>query len=69
VCFTGLTGVELFCGGRQVSPVGTGLTGATHRSDWCWSVDSSFGVALRSQVCDVGEDQERPGGRWMTTPQ
>jgi hypothetical protein len=27
VCYTGLTDVEPFCGSRQVSPVGTGLTG------------------------------------------
>jgi hypothetical protein len=32
----------------------TGLTGAAHRSDRCWSVDSSFGVPLRSLVCEVG---------------
>jgi hypothetical protein len=24
------------------------------RSDWCWSVDSRFGVPLRSRVCEVG---------------
>jgi hypothetical protein len=46
----GLTGVELFCGSHQVSPAGTGLTGGAHRSDWCWSVDSRFGVPLRSRV-------------------
>jgi hypothetical protein len=51
---TGLTGVEPFCGSRQVSPVGTGLTGGAHWSNWCWSVDSSFGVPLRSRVCEVG---------------
>jgi hypothetical protein len=27
VCCTGLTGVDPFCGSRQVSPAGTGLTG------------------------------------------
>jgi hypothetical protein len=32
----------------------TGLTGGAHRSDRCWSVDSRFGVPLRSQVCEVG---------------
>jgi hypothetical protein len=51
---TGLTGVEPFYGSRQVLPAGTGLTGADHRSDRCWSVDSSFGVPLRSRVCEVG---------------
>jgi hypothetical protein len=50
VCFTGLTGVKPFCESRPVSPVGTGLTGGAHRSDRCWSVDSSFGVPLRSRV-------------------
>jgi hypothetical protein len=38
MCCTGLTGVEPFCGSRQVSPAGTGLTG----------------VPLRSQVLEVG---------------
>jgi hypothetical protein len=33
-----------------VSPAGTGLTGGAHRSDRCWSVDSRFGVPLRSRV-------------------
>jgi hypothetical protein len=54
VCCIGLTGVEPFCGSRQVSPAGTSLTGGAHRSDWCWSVDSRFGVPLRSQVGNVG---------------
>jgi hypothetical protein len=54
VCCTGLTGVEPFCGSRQVSPAGTGLTGGAHRSDRCWSMDLSFGVPLRSRVCEVG---------------
>jgi hypothetical protein len=47
---TGLTGVEPFCGSCQVSPARTGLTGGAHRSDRCWSVDSRFGVPLRSRV-------------------
>jgi hypothetical protein len=50
VCCIGLTGVETFCGSRQVSPAGTGLTGGAHRSDRCWSMDSRFGVPLRSRV-------------------
>jgi hypothetical protein len=54
VCRTGLTSVEPLCGSRLVSLAGTGLTGAAHWSDRCWSVDSSFGVPLRSQVCEVG---------------
>jgi hypothetical protein len=54
VCFTDLTGVKPFCGSRQVSPAGTGLTGGAHRSDRCWSVDSRFGVLLRSRVGKVG---------------
>jgi hypothetical protein len=33
-----------------VSPAGTGLTGGAHQSDRCWSVDSRFGVPLRSRV-------------------
>jgi hypothetical protein len=51
---TGLTGVEPFYGSHQVSLAGTGLTGGAHRSDRCWSVDSSFGVSLHSRVCEVG---------------
>jgi hypothetical protein len=47
---TDLTGVEPFCGSRQVSQVGTGLTGGAQQSDQCWSVDSRFGVPLRSRV-------------------
>jgi hypothetical protein len=35
VCFTSLAGVELFCGSRQVSPAGAGLTGGAHRPDRC----------------------------------
>jgi hypothetical protein len=34
----------------SVPPSGTGLTGGAHRSDRCWSVDSRFGVPLRSRV-------------------
>jgi hypothetical protein len=37
-------------GSCQLSPAGTGLTGGSHRSDRCWSVDSRFGVPLRSRV-------------------
>jgi hypothetical protein len=47
---TGLTGVEPLSESCSVSPAGTGLTGGAHRSDRCWSVDSRFGVPLRSQV-------------------
>jgi hypothetical protein len=50
VCYTGLTGVRPLSGSCQLSPAGTGLTGGAHRSDWCWSVDSRFGVPLRSRV-------------------
>jgi hypothetical protein len=50
VCFTGLTGVEPLSEICSVSPAGTGLTGGAHRSDRCWSVDSRFGVPLRSRV-------------------
>jgi hypothetical protein len=50
VCLTGLTGVEPLSGSYSVSPAGTGLTGGAHRSDRCWSVDSRFGVPLRSRV-------------------
>jgi hypothetical protein len=50
VCCTGLTGVKPLSGSRQLSPTGTGLTGGAHRSDRCWSVDSRFGVPLRSWV-------------------
>jgi hypothetical protein len=47
---TGLTGVEPLSESCPVSPAGTGLTGGAHRSDRCWSVDSRFGVQLRSRV-------------------
>jgi hypothetical protein len=47
---TGLTGVEPLSESCPVSPAGTGLTGGAHRSDRCWSVDSRFGVPLRSRV-------------------
>jgi hypothetical protein len=50
VCLTGLTGVKPLSGSDQLSPVGAGLTGGAHRSDRCWSVDSRFGVPLRSRV-------------------
>jgi hypothetical protein len=49
VCLTGLTGVEPLSESCSVSPVGTGLTGGAHRSDRCGSVDSRFGVPLRSR--------------------
>jgi hypothetical protein len=54
VCCTGLTGVEPFCGSHQVSIAGTGLTGGAHQSVQWWSMDSRFGVSLRSRVDEVG---------------
>jgi hypothetical protein len=54
VCCTGLPGVELFCGSRQVSTAGTGLTDGAHRPDRCRSVRLEFCVPLRSRVCEVG---------------
>jgi hypothetical protein len=48
--WTGLTVVKPLSGSCQLSPAGTGLTGGSHRSDRCWSVDSRFGVPLRSRV-------------------
>jgi hypothetical protein len=53
VCCTGLTGVKSLSGSRQLSPAGTGLTGGAHRSDRCWSVDSSlvFHCVLGSEGC------------------
>jgi hypothetical protein len=50
VCCTGVTGVKPLSGSCQLSTAGTGLTGGAHRSDRCWSVDSRFGVPLRSRV-------------------
>jgi hypothetical protein len=50
VCLSGLTGVEPLSESCSVSPAGTGLTGGAHRSDWCGSEDSRFGVPLRSRV-------------------
>jgi hypothetical protein len=57
---TGLTGVlhrPDWCGVILWRSPGftsrAGLTGGPHRSDRYWSVDSSFGVPLRSQVCEV----------------
>jgi hypothetical protein len=50
VCLTGLTDVEPLSESCSVSPTGTGLTGGAHRSDRCGSVDSRFGVPLRSRV-------------------
>jgi hypothetical protein len=54
VCFTGLTGVELFCGSRQISLAGTDLTSGAHRPDRCRSVRLECCVPLRSRVCEVG---------------
>jgi hypothetical protein len=62
-----LTGVEPLSESCSVSPAGTGLTGGAHRSDQCGSVDSRFGVPLRSRVgrlC-VGEDHVWFEDRWM----
>jgi hypothetical protein len=53
VCLTGLTGVEPLGESCPVLPAGTGLTGGAHGSDRCWSVDSRFGVPLRSRVGKV----------------
>jgi hypothetical protein len=50
VGFIGLTGVEPLSESCSVSPAGTGLTGGANQSDRCWSVDSRFGVLLRSRV-------------------
>jgi hypothetical protein len=50
VRLTGLTSVEPLSESCLVSPAGTGLTGGAHRSDRCWSLDSRFGVPLRSRV-------------------
>jgi hypothetical protein len=47
---TGLTGAKSLSESCPVSSAGTGLTGGAHRSDRCWSVDSRFGVSLRSRV-------------------
>jgi hypothetical protein len=52
VCYTDLTGVEPFCGSRQVSLAGTGLTGGAHRSEvvssglevWCSAAFSGHEV-------------------------
>jgi hypothetical protein len=49
VCRAGLTGVEPLSGSRKVSPAGTSLISGAHRSNRCWSVDSRFGVPLRSR--------------------
>jgi hypothetical protein len=50
VCLTGLTGVEPLGESCPVSPTGTGLTGGAHGFDRCGSVDSRFGVPLRSRI-------------------
>jgi hypothetical protein len=54
VCLTGLTVVDPLSESFLVSPAGTGLTGGAHWSDRCWSVDSRFGVPLRSWVGRLG---------------
>jgi hypothetical protein len=54
VCCIGLTGVELFCGSRQVSPAGIVLIGGAHRPGRCRSVRLEFCVPLRSRVREVG---------------
>jgi hypothetical protein len=45
-----LTSVEPLSESCPVSPAGTGPTGGAHWSDRHWSVDSRFGVPLRSRV-------------------
>jgi hypothetical protein len=50
VCCTGLTCVKPLSGSCQLWSAGTVLTDGAHRSDRCWSVDSRFGVPLRSRV-------------------
>jgi hypothetical protein len=46
VCLTGLTGVKPFCGSRQLSPAGTGLTGVGQ-----WTRGLVFGCVLGSEGC------------------
>jgi hypothetical protein len=54
--YTGLTGVEAFCGSSQVLPVGTGLTDAAHRPDQCKSMvlELLFHCVLESVKVVVG---------------
>jgi hypothetical protein len=67
VHLTGLTGVEPLSESYSVSPTGTGLTGGAHRSDRCWSVDSRFGVPLRSRVGRVCVLAPRSNGTPVAT--
>jgi hypothetical protein len=67
VRLTGLTGVEPLSESCPVSPAGTGLTGVAHRSDRCWSVDSRFGVPLRSRVGRVCVLVPRSSGTAVAT--
>jgi hypothetical protein len=67
VRFIGLTGAEPLSESCPVSPAGTGLTGGAHRSDRCWSVDSRFGVPLRSRVGRVCVLVPRSSGTSVAT--
>jgi hypothetical protein len=67
VRLTGLTGVEPLSESCPVSPAGTGLTGGAHRSDRCCSVDSRFGVPLRSRVRRVDVLVPRSSGTPVPT--
>jgi hypothetical protein len=67
VCLTGLTGVEPLSESCSVSTAGTGLTGGAHRSDRCGSVDSRFGVPLRSRVGRLCVLVPRSSGTPVTT--
>jgi hypothetical protein len=60
VSYTGLTGVEAFCGSSQILPAGTGRTGAAHRPDRCRPVVLELLVPLRSRV--------GVGGCWFLGP-
>jgi hypothetical protein len=64
---TGLTGVDPLSESCPVSPGETGLTGGAHRPDWCWSVDSRFGVPLRSRVGRVCVLVPRSSGTLVAT--
>jgi hypothetical protein len=64
---TGLTCVEPLSESCPVSPAETGLTGVAHRSDRCWSVDSRFGVPLRSRVGRVCVLVSRSSGTPVAT--
>jgi hypothetical protein len=67
VRLTGLTSVESLSESCPVSTAGTGLTGGAHRSDRCWSVDSRFGVLLRSGVERVCVLVPRSSGTQVAT--